>query len=396
MDRSTHKEPIRAAVVGLGNMGTTHIRNLGAIDNVRVVAVCDVSSARVREAADSIGCAGYTDAHKLFEEAALDMVVISTPHYDHTPLAVAAFERGIHVLVEKPLAVEAGQARKSIEAFESARRENPELQFGAMFNQRTFGYWMKIKDLLDSGELGRVVRATWIITDWFRTQHYYDTGDWRATWAGEGGGVLLNQCPHNLDLYQWFFGMPARVTGFASLGKYHEIEVEDEVTAYFEHENGMIGHFITSTGESPGTNRLEIVGENGKLVFEEGVLSFQRNRDSMLQVLKTSSKSFTKAECWPTEIPYTHHGEPGHRIVTEKFVGAIRGGEQLVADAREGILSVQLGNAIMLSSFEGHAVEMPLDEAAYLTLLKRLQRSSSYRGSHGNDDSLPEDLSDSY
>ena len=170
------------------------------------------------------------------------------------------------MLVEKPIAVHALDARRMIGAYQAAQTKYPDLVFSAMFMQRTYGHYRKIKDLIDSGELGRLVRTTWIITDWFRTQIYYDSGDWRATWAGEGGGVLLNQCPHNLDLYQWFVGLPARVTGFAHIGKYHDIEVEDEVTAYFEHENGMIGHFVTSTAESPGSNRLEIVGELGKLV----------------------------------------------------------------------------------------------------------------------------------
>ena len=179
-----------------------------------------------------------------------------------------------------------------ISAYEAALADTPHLKFAAMFQQRTHGYWRKIKELIDEGELGRLTRATWIITDWFRTQAYYDNGGWRATWSGEGGGVLLNQCPHNLDLYQWFVGLPARVAGFATLGKYHDIEVEDEVTGYFEYENGMVGHFITTTAESPGTNRLEIVGERGKLVFEGGKLMFYRNRSSMLDFIQTSPRAF--------------------------------------------------------------------------------------------------------
>ena len=203
----------------------------------------------------------------MLEHQALDAIIISTPHYDHTPITIAVLEKGIHVLVEKPIAVHVKDAHKMIAAYERAKQTTPNLIFAAMFMQRTYGHWRKIKALIDGGELGRLVRTTWLITDWFRTQSYYNNGGWRATWKGEGGGVLLNQSPHNLDLYQWFVGMPKRVTGFASLGKYHRIEVEDEVTAYFEHENGMIGHFITSTAESPGTNRLEMVGENGKLVM---------------------------------------------------------------------------------------------------------------------------------
>ena len=165
-----------------------------------------------------------------------------------------------------------------------------------MFQQRTHGFWRKIKEMIDQGQLGKLVRATWIITDWFRSQTYYNNGGWRATWKGEGGGVLLNQCPHNLDLYQWFFGMPQRVAGFASIGKYHHIEVEDEVTGFFEHANGMVGHFITTTAESPGTNRLEIVGELGKLVFEEGKLSFSKNQSSMFDFIKESPTAWDRVE----------------------------------------------------------------------------------------------------
>ena len=198
--------------------------------------------------------------------------------------------RGIHVLVEKPIAVHAKDARKMISAYETAKLQYPNLIFAAVFMQRTYGFWRVIKSMIDEGQLGRLVRTTWIITDWFRTQSYYDNGGWRATWKGEGGGVLLNQCPHNLDLYAWFLGMPKRVTGFASLGKHHRIEVEDEVTAFFEHENGMVGHFVTTTGESPGTNRLEIVGEQGKLIYEDQKLTFYRNQHSMFEQIEDRNR----------------------------------------------------------------------------------------------------------
>ncbi len=248
-----------------------------------------------------------------------------------------------------------------------------------MFNQRTYGYWKKIKALLDEGELGRLVRTTWIITDWFRSQHYFDSGGWRATWKGEGGGVLLNQCPHQLDLFQWLVGMPDRVTGFASLGKYHAIEVEDEVTAYFEYRSGAVGHFITTTAESPGTNRLEIVGENGRLVFENGELVFHRNRSSMLKFLKASTASFDKVECWQIKVPFQHHGEGGHRFIIQNFVEAVLDGAALIAPAAEGLNSVLMANAIMHSSFNGHrAVELPMDEAAFAKELQDRVNASAF------------------
>ena len=269
-------------------------------------------------------------------------------------------------------------ARRMTAAWEAAKTKKPDLVYAAMFQQRTLGHWRKIKQLLDEGELGRLVRTTWIITDWFRSQSYYDSGDWRATWAGEGGGVLLNQCPHNLDLYRWFVGLPRRVHGFCSIGKYHDIEVEDEVTAYLEHENGMVGHFITTTGEAPGTNRLEIAGENGVLVYENGDLTYRRNRKSMLVYLRESKESFSCPECWTIKPPFKPSAVSGHRIILEDFARAILDRRPPMTPGTEGVESVSLGNAILYSSLIGAPVELPMDEAAYAAKLAGLASTSRY------------------
>jgi predicted dehydrogenase len=287
--------------------------------------------------------------------------------------------QGLHVLVEKPIAVHVKDARQMINAYESAHQIWPGLVFAAIFMQRTYGHWLKIKDLIDSGEMGQLIRTTWLITDWFRPQVYYDSGGWRATWTGEGGGVLLNQSPHNLDLFQWLVGMPNRVTGFASLGKYHHIEVEDEVTAYFEYDNGMVGHFITSTAEAPGTNRLEIVGENGKLIFENGKLTFYRNRVPMFKFIREAIGGFDKIENWVIDVPFTHHGQPGHKLIIENFAHAILTGAALIAPAVEGIHSVTLANAIMLSSFLRQTIDLPFDEDAYAEKLQSLIQNSRFQ-----------------
>lgn len=232
---------------------------------------------------------------------------------------------------------------------------------------------------MDSGELGKLTRATWINTAWFRSQAYYDSGDWRATWAGEGGGILTNQCPHNLDMYQWLFGMPARISGHAHIGKYHDIEVEDEVTAYFEHEDGMLGHFIVTTAESPGTNRLEIVGENGRLVYENNKLVFYKNRISMLQHLRESKNGFGNVECWPADIPVRTNVPSGHKVVAEAFVRAIlNGGGDLIAHGTEGIKGLTIGNGIMLSSFTRRMVDVPFDGDEYEALLQERIKHSKY------------------
>lgn len=372
------QDKIKVAVIGVGNMGSNHARDIATrLSNAQLAAVCDIDRERADRYAAEYQVPVYYDYTRLLAEADIDAVLIATPHYEHTPIAIAGLERGRHVLVEKPLAVHVKDGRKMIAAYAKARQENPKLVFAIMFQQRTYDAWKKIKGLIESGELGRLVRATWLITDWFRTQTYYNNGGWRATWKGEGGGVLLNQCPHNLDLYQWFFGLPSRVTGFAAIGKYHSIEVEDEVTGYFEHANGMIGHFITSTGESPGTNRLEIVGEKGKLVSEDGRLMFYRNRESMLDFIRTSPAAFDKAPCQAEMVPFTSSSDAGHAHVIEAFANTILHGGALIAQASEGLNSLMLGNAIMLSQFEGRPVDLPLDEEAYAArLLERVQTSN--------------------
>ena len=370
---------IKIAVIGTGSMGTYHLKDIDELEITELVAVCDIDQARVDEYAQMYNVPAFIDHKNMLAQINPDAVLIATPHYDHLPIAEDAFELGIHVLTEKPISVHVRDAQTMITAYEEACKKYPNLLFAAMFQQRTYGSWKKIKSLIDEGELGRLVRTTWIITDWFRTQSYYDNGGWRATWKGEGGGVLLNQCPHNLDLYQWLVGMPNRVTGFASIGKYHDIEVEDEVNAYLEYENGMIGHFITSTAESPGTNRLEIVGEKGKLVFENEQLTFYRNRYSMFEQIQTAEDGFEKVENWEIDIPYQHHGQLGHKLIIKNFADAIISGETLIAPAVAGINSLALGNAIMLSSFLGKPVELPIDAETYVAKLQDLIRNSHFK-----------------
>jgi predicted dehydrogenase len=372
------KNRVHLAVIGVGNMGVAHAEDIVKAEHAELTAVCDIDQEKADRIAAQHSVTAYYDYRDVLADPNVDAVLISTPHYDHVPISIDALENGIHVLVEKPIAVHAKDASKMIDAYEAARAEHPDLVFAAMFMMRTYGFWIKIKDLIDSGEIGQLVRTTWIMTSWFRTQAYYNSGGWRATWAGEGGGVLMNQCPHNLDLYQWLVGMPQRVRGFATLGKYHNIEVEDEVTAYFEHENGMVGHFITSTAESPGTNRLEIVGEYGKLVYENDRLIFYRNRQSMLDIVRESPWAYRKVENWEIEVPYENHGQPGHGLITENFVDAILNGIPLIAPAAEGYHSVAINNAIMLSSLTDRVVEMPIDEDQMEIHLEKLIANSRY------------------
>jgi len=383
MTDSTSKA--RLAVIGVGVMGSSHVRDIATrLPNAQLAAVCDIDRERADRIAEVYGVPAFYDHRQLLAQAVsqaidLDGVVIATPHYDHTTISVDALEQGFHVLTEKPLAVHVKDGRKMIAAYEKARQKNPKIQFAIMFQNRTHDQWLKVKQILDSGELGKLVRATWLLTDWFRTQSYYDGGGWRATWRGEGGGVLLNQCPHNLDLYQWYFGLPKRVAGYAHIGKYHHIEVEDEVTGYFEYENGMVGHFVTTTAESPGTNRLEIVGEMGKLVCENNKLTFTRNQTSMFEFLRTCPNMFDNVPCTVEEQEVPPVVDWGHWKVLQAFAGAILTGEKLIAEAPEGLNGLMLGNAIMLSAFQGRPVELPLDEEAYEARLLELIETSKFQ-----------------
>jgi predicted dehydrogenase len=372
-------DKLKFAVIGVGIMGTSHVRDISNSENVALAAICDIDPQRAQTAAAPHGVPAYTDYREMIAKEKLDGVIIATPHYFHTPIAIHALLHGVNVLCEKPEAVHVKDAHSMNDAYEEAKQKYPNLVFAIMFQNRTVGVYQKLKEMIDAGQLGKLVRTTWLITDWFRSQAYYDNGGWRATWRGEGGGVLLNQCPHNLDLYQWLVGLPKKVTGFAAIGKYHNIEVEDEVTAFFQHENGMVGHFVTTTAESPGTNRLEIIGENGKVVVESGKILFTRNEKSMIEFLRTTPELFAKVPNQVEEIAF-EKGGGAHRQVIEQFAGAIRTpGAPLVAAGPEGIRGLSLGNAIMLSSWLGQTVDLPLDEDRYEALLKERIATSRFQ-----------------
>ena len=374
-----NKNYINLAVIGVGNMGAFHLENISGMKKVNLKAVCDSSIKAAEKQAAEYGVKAFTSVEELLQWGEFDAVLIATPHYFHKDAAIMAFEYGFHVLTEKPVGVHVKDIQEMTEAWRKAEKKHPGLVYNAMFQQRTLGHWLKIKDLIDSGELGKLVRVSWIITDWFRTQIYFAGSGWKATWKGEGGGVLLNQSPHQLDLFQWFFGVPEKIMSFASFGKYHNIEVEDEVTGYFEYENGMVGHFITSTGEYPGTNRLEIVGEMGKLVFEENRLKFYRNRSSMLEYIKSSSESFGTVENREIDIPFEKSEDSGHTKIIENFADCILGNAAPVAPAQEGVHSVAMANAMILSSIEREMINLPLDGDRYKKKLDELIKKSKFK-----------------
>ncbi|MDX9952640.1 MAG: Gfo/Idh/MocA family oxidoreductase [Anaerolineae bacterium] len=375
--------PIRLAVIGIGNIGTLHLTNIEKLPSkLHLTAVCDIIPEKAQRAAEHYGCAAYTDAEILLKDGVADAVIIATPHYAHTTIGIAALDAGRHVLVEKPISVHKADAERLITAYERARARGETPTFAAMFNQRTDPRYRKVRQLVQQGELGALMRVNWIITNWFRTEAYYASSDWRATWAGEGGGVLLNQCVHNLDLFQWICGMPSKVWGFCGIGKHHEIEVEDEVTAYLEYPNGATGVFVTSTGEAPGTNRLELHGERGRVVLEDGLgpgrdLTFTRTEVSVPEFNRTSNSAYDQPPAWQVTFPISGSGGQ-HAEVLENFADAILSGVPLVAPAEEGLHSVELANAMLYSTLTGEPVTLPLDGVAFERELHKLIATSSY------------------
>jgi predicted dehydrogenase len=315
---------------------------------------------------------------------------VATPHYDHTTIGAASLKAGLHTLVEKPISVHKADAERLI-----AAHTDKKVVFSAMFNQRTDPHYTKVRDLIRNGDLGRILRVNWIITTWFRPENYYASGGWRATWAGEGGGVLLNQCPHNLDLYQWLFGMPDRVRGFCQFGRFHNIEVEDDVTAFFQYDDGTTGVFITSTGEAPGTNRLEIAADRGRVVIDDSGINFTRNVMPASEFSRTSSSMFGKPETWDVNIPISGKGGQ-HNGIMQNFIDAILDGKELIAPAVEGIRSVELGNAILLSAFTGKMVELPLNGRSYERRLKQLIANSKPRRKRNSKKAAASEMAGSY
>jgi len=355
---------------------------------MRLTAVCDIDPARMTRFDPSIR--RFESSAELIRSGSVDAILVATPHYFHTTIGIDALENGLHLLVEKPISVHKADCEKLI----AAARKAPKQVFAAMFNQRTDPHYRKVYDLIRAGELGTLTRVNWIVTSWFRTQHYYDSGGWRATWKGEGGGVLLNQCPHNLDLLQWLCGMPVRMRAFCQFGKWHHIEVEDQVTAYFEYANGATGVFIATTGEAPGTNRLEICGDRGKIVIEEEEITFTRNIESMHAFSKSSQQGFAKPDVWNIRIPVKNSGGQ-HNEIIQNFANAILDGAPLVAPAVEGIHSVELANAMLMSSLTGQTIELPMDGRAFAELLEKLIRDSRFR-KNADLKAGPADLSTSF
>lgn len=369
-------DKVRMGLIGFGNMGTGHAGNLtgGKVPAMELCAMCDISETRRKVFSEKYTkIPVFQNAEELFKSGLCDAVLIAVPHYEHPGLAIKAFEHGLHVLTEKPAGVYTKQVKEMNEAAAKSGRV-----FGIMYNQRTNPVYQKLKKMIERGDLGHIKRITWIITDWYRPQAYHDSSTWRSTWKTEGGGALINQNPHQLDLWQWMFGMPDRIFAKASFGKYYNIEVEDDVMAYFEYDNGTTGEYITSTGEAPGTNRLEIACDMGKVVVENNTLVFYRNVVSEREFNKTNTIPFGTPECWKCEIPADFSGGEQHVGILKSFAAAVLEGKELLARGEEGINGLTISNAIHLSAWTGETVnvkEFP-DERFYELLKEKIVSST--------------------
>jgi len=369
---------VRFGIIGMGNQGTYYANLLKdeKVDNGILVAICDNNEKKLEFAKEKFSSITNLEAYdnylNLLNSGICDAILVETPHYQHPEIVIECLKRGIHIICDKPAGVYTKQVK---EMNEQALKSNA--KFTMMFNQRTNCVYRKMHEMIKEGMLGELQRVTWIITDWYRTQSYYDNGSWRATWAGEGGGVLINQCPHQIDLVQWILGqMPKKVSAHCHYGMWHDIEVEDDVTAYFEYENGATGVFITTTGEAPGTNRLEISGSMGKLLCEDGNLYFYKNQIDSIVNSKTSDKGFDKPKNEKI-IVETDGQNPQHLGILNNFANSILGLEDLFISGVEGINGVELMNAIEYSGWNnGKFVSLPIDEEEYLKVLN-LKRENS-------------------
>lgn len=368
-------ETVRIGIIGYGNMGSGHVRKLkaGKVKNMEVTAVCDILEER-REAVKKNypEIEVFDNAMDLYKSGLCDVVLIAVPHYDHATLAIQAFEQNLNVIIEKP----AGVYTKQVKEMNEVAAKSDKL-FGIMYNQRANPVYQKLRTMIQRGDLGHIKRITWIITDWYRPQAYHDSNSWRSTWKDEGGGTLINQNPHQLDLWQWMFGMPDRIYARASFGKYYDIEVEDDVMAYFEYDNGTTGEYITSTGEAPGTNRLEVACDMGKVVIEKNKLTFYRNVVSEREFNKTNTAPFGVPECWECSIPADFSGGPQHVGILQNFTDALLNGTELLAKGEEGINGLTISNAIHLSAWSGETVDVKdfPDDRFYELLQDKIKNS---------------------
>lgn len=378
-------EKVRLGIIGYGAMGKPVAKWLiteKQSPEIDVTAICDFDEKALNSAKETYKDTEikfFADAEAMMDSGEIDAVYIAVPHYDHPVLAIKAFKRGLHVMLEKP----AGVYTKAVREM-NAEAEKAGVKFGMMFQSRTSPLYQKAKEILSSGKMGQIRSVNWLITTWFRSQKYYDSGAWRATWAGEGGGVLLNQCPHQLDLLQWLCGMPEEIYAKCSVAQWHDVEIEDDVVATLKYKNGAMGSFITSTGINPGTNRLEIALDKGAVIIENGKL--------IVKELNVDLSTYTgKEEGYLAKVPnvttvnyeFPENKTAGHALMLSAFASAIIRGTDLIAGAQDGLNELTLSNAMYLSAWTDSTIKLPMDEDLFYEKLKALQATSKHKVAEG-------------
>lgn len=376
---------VRLGIVGMGAQGGFYAKAIaeGMVDNITVTAICDVDPGKQERARQFFPAASFfTDYRAMIDSGEVDAIVTTIPHYDHVEVGIYALEHGVHLLGEKPAGVYTAEVKRLMAVADA----HPQLTFAIMFNQRNNPLYQRIKQIVDAGEIGAIRRTNWIITTWWRPQGYYDQSAWRATWGGEGGGVLVNQAPHQLDLWQWICGIPKSVYSKVAYGFRRDIVVEDEVTAVVDYGDGASGVFVTAVHDVVGTDRFEILGDRGKIVVEgsktatvtrlvddERVLSQNMSMDD---VVKMFMGQFDPKSLYTTEtIEFNTPWGEQHAGVLRNFAANILEGEPLIAPGADGINGVRLANAIHLSSWLGREVTLDFDEQEYLDLLNERIRA---------------------
>ena len=367
-------EKVRLGIIGIGNMGSSHMDRIqkGDVPQMEVTAVCDIAPERLEWAEKNHpDVARFDDAEKMMDSGLVDAILVAVPHYDHPRLSIMGMKKGLHVMCEKP----AGVYTKQVKEMNAVAAEC-NVKFGMMFNQRTNCMYRKLREIVQSGIYGEMRLTSWIITTWYRSQNYYDSGAWRATWSGEGGGVLLNQCPHQLDLWQWICGMPSKVYTKMHFGKWHDIEVEDDVTTYVEYPNGATGTFITTTGDAHGTNRFEITLDRAKVICEGATIKVVEFEIPTSEHLKIG-KGFGQPPVFAEHIINCCGSNEQHNGVLKAFTGAILRDEPMTADGTEGINGLTLSNCMHLSAWlDKDIVVAELDDELYYNeLMKRVATS---------------------
>ena len=363
-------DKVRFGVIGVGGMGSGHCSQLPKLPEAELTAVCDPNPDTLSLMSAKCSVSGFARHEDLLDSGLVDAVIIAAPHYFHPTIAQDAFARGLHVLSEKPLAVTVSSADAMISAAKASGKK-----FCVMYQMRSEGQNRAARAVIDSGRLGDIYRTS-LVMGWYRSQAYYNSGGWRATWSGEGGGVLINQAPHYLDLFTWLGGLPRRIIG-QTRTRLHDIEVEDEAFATLEYANGAHGYLYASTTEAPNHNMMEICGDRGKLVLHGSSLKVFGLDQSIRSFTKETKEMWAspKAEEIATEIPEPDELK-GHAVITRNFARSILYDEPLMSPGEEGLNAVELINGLILSSKTGKPVSIPVDRAEYDQLIGDLKAAS--------------------